>query len=74
MSGKLKDKIEYAMLCVSKFAQKNSISQQEACRYLHKYGGLDFLDKTYEIESTFSPRIVVEDLLAVCRNNGGTLA
>ena len=74
MSGKLKDKIEYTMLCVAKFAQHNSLPTKQACQYLYDYKGLDFLDRSYEVESTLSPRIMVEDLLAVCRNNGGTLS
>lgn len=73
MSGVLKDQIEYVMLCVSKFAQMTSMSPVQACRYLYDHKGLDFLDDSYEVESTFSPRIVVEDLLSVCRNNGGDL-
>ena len=74
MAGKLKDQIEYTMLCIAKFAKAASMSPRQACRFLYDYKGLDFLDKSYEVESTFSPRVVVEDLMAVCRNNGGAFA
>ena len=74
MAGKLKDQIEYTMLCIAKFAKAASMSPRQACRFLYAHKGLDFLDKSYEVESTFSPRVVVEDLMAVCRNNGGAVA
>ena len=74
MSGKLRDRIEYSMLCVDKFAHATGLSVPQACSYLYFHKGLDFLDKCYEVESTFSPRIIVEDLRAVCHRNGGGLA
>ena len=74
MSRNLRDKIEYAMLCIGKFADANALSPRDACAYLHRYEGLKFLDECYSVESTFSPRIVVEDLRAVCRLHGGSLA
>ena len=74
MSGKLRDRIEYSMLCVDKFAHAMGLSVPQACEYLHSHKGLEFLDACYEVESAFSPRIVVEDLRAVCLRNGGTLS
>ena len=61
------------MLCITKFADAMSMTSQQACRFLYDHKGLDFLDKSYEVESTFSPRVVVEDLMDVCRNNGGAV-
>ena len=69
MSRGLRDKVEYTMLCVKKFAEARQLSDQLACAYLYAHKGLSFLDECYEIESTFSPRIVVEDLIRVCERN-----
>ena len=70
----LRDKIEYTMLCVAKFAGANRMSAEQACAYLYNFKGLDFLNECYEIESTLSPRIMVEDLQEICARNGGVLA
>ena len=69
----LRDKIEYTMLCVKKFAAATQMSAARACAYLYDFKGLDFLDECYEVESTLSPRIMVEDLREVCVRNGGVL-
>jgi len=73
MSGKIRDQIDYTMLCVDKFALGTGMTAPQACEYLYSFKGLDFLSDCYEVESTFSPRIVVEDLRNVCRRNGGVL-
>ena len=73
MSRGLRDKIEYAMLCINKFAKAKELTAQQACSYLYDFKGLQFLDSAYPVESTLSSRIVVEDLHSVCQRNGGTL-
>ena len=73
MSRGLRDKIEYAMLCISKFAKAKGLTAQQACSYLYDFRGLHFLDSAYPVESTLSSRIVVEDLHSVCQRNGGAL-
>ena len=69
----LRDKIEYTMLCVKKFAAATQMSAARACAYLYEFKGLDFLNECYEVESTLSPRIMIEDLREVCSRNGGVL-
>ena len=69
MSRGLRDKVEYTMLCIKKFAEARHLTDQNACAYLYAHNGLAFLDECYEIESTLSPRIVVEDLIRVCERN-----
>ena len=73
MSRSLRDKIEYAMLCINKFAKAKELTPQQACSYLYDFKGLQFLDTAYPVESALSSRIVVEDLHSVCQRNGGTL-
>ena len=73
MSRGLRDKIEYTMLCINKFAKAKELTAQQACSYLYDFKGLHFLDTAYPVESTLSSRIVVEDLHSVCKRNGGLL-
>ena len=73
MSRGLRDKIEYAMLCIDKFAKAKELTAQQACSYLYDFKGLRFLDSAYPVESALSARIVIEDLNSVCQRNGGTL-
>jgi hypothetical protein len=37
------DKLCFMAFIIPKFADTYKINRQEACRYLKKYGGLDFL-------------------------------
>ncbi|MBE6853212.1 MAG: DUF3791 domain-containing protein [Ruminococcus sp.] len=69
----LRKEINYAVACVSEFAEKYKLSLQEAFQYLYKYKGIEFLKEHYEIEHTLSFDDVVEDLFIICKNNGGTL-
>lgn len=73
MSRSVRDKIEFMLLCVSKFAKAGNLSTQGACEYLHNFKGLEFLDTHYAVESTYSSRIVMEDLASVCQQNGGAI-
>ena len=45
----------------------------QAYRYLERFKGLDFVDKFYEVEHTFSFEDVIEDLTAYCHRKGGAL-
>lgn len=65
--------INYAVACVSEFANRNNLSAKEAFQYLYKYKGIEFLKENYEIEHTLSLEDVLEDLFIICKNNGGTL-
>ena len=65
--------INYTVACVSEFADRFNMSQQEAFRYLYKYKGIEFLKENYDIEHTLSFDDVLKDLFIICRNNGGRL-
>ena len=47
---------------------------RESYNYLHRYKGLDFLLRNYDIEHTFSIDDAVDDITRICLRNGGTLA
>lgn len=66
--------LDYVICCIGAFAERFSISNTQAYRYLNHYQGLDFLKKHYEIEHTFSVDDVVDDLTTVCQHNGGDIA
>lgn len=63
------NKIRYMNLCIVEFAKKLGMSANIAFNYLHKYKGLDFLDKCYEAEQQMSLRDSLNNLTAICRRN-----
>ena len=65
--------INYLVICINDFAEQVGISPKESYVYLAEYGGLDFLMEHYEIEHTLSLDDVLDDLMLICRNNGGNL-
>lgn len=69
----LRKEINYTVACVSEFADRHNMSQQEAFQYLYKYKGIEFLKENYEIEHTLSLDDTLDDLFMICRNNGGAL-
>lgn len=70
---KQRKEINYAVACVSEFANRYNLSTKEAFQYLYKYKGIEFLKENYEIEHTLSLDDALDDLFIICKNNGGTL-
>jgi hypothetical protein len=60
-------------MCLSLFAKLKGISPVEAFNYLNEHKGIDFLVECYDAEHTLSLDDAVDDLTAVCKNNGGTI-
>ncbi|MEO5139177.1 DUF3791 domain-containing protein, partial [Bacteroides ovatus] len=50
----LSNRIEYFVGCIGAFAEKYSLSNSQAYKYLKRFSGLDFLEEFYDIEHTFS--------------------
>lgn len=67
------NKVEWFVAVISDFASRFGIKMQMAYSYLKSYGGLDFLERHYEIIHTFSIDQAVEDTIAVCNRKGGGL-
>ncbi len=65
--------LNYVIICIDEFAKQKKISRQEAYNYLKKYKGLEFLNECYEAEHTVSLNDAVEDLIQVCKGNGGNI-
>lgn len=69
----LRNKIEYIVTIVSCFAERFKLSNKEAYSYLHRFLGIDFLIKHYEVVHTLSIDNVVEDMQFYCYNKGGRI-
>lgn len=69
----VKDKIEYIVLFISEFSKKHHLTKQQAYRYLKKFGGVEVLDKFYDVMHTQSFEDMVIDITAFCNRKGGTL-
>ena len=74
MSKNTIDKINYFVALITEFAVTHQMTTSQAYEYLQRYKGLDFVDKFYDVEHTFSFDNTVEDLTAYCKRMGGTLA
>ena len=57
----LSNRIEYFVGCIGAFAEKYSLSNSQAYKYLKRFSGLDFLEEFYDIEHTFSIEEAVDD-------------
>ena len=73
MSKSVIDRINYLVALITEFAAAHHISTSQAYEYLQKYKGLDFVEKYYDVEHTFSFDNTVEDLTAYCKRMGGAL-
>lgn len=73
MNNKIDSKIIYVDYCINAFADKYDLSVKEAYAYLSRFKGLDFLDECYEAEHLLSIRDAVNDLVEICKNNGGEI-
>jgi len=66
-------RLHYYVMCVSAFARAKNLSPKDAYNYLDEHKGIDFLEECYEAEHCLSLDTAVDDLAAVCRNNGGNI-
>ena len=71
--SELKKKINYTVVCVNEFANKLNIAEKEAFDYLYKQKGIAFIKEHYDIEHTLSMDDAIDDIIMICRNNGGNL-
>ncbi|MCD7926341.1 MAG: DUF3791 domain-containing protein [Bacteroides sp.] len=73
MDYRVKDKAEYIVIFVQEFSRRHSLTMRQAYNYLHRFKGIDFLDRHYSIVHTQSFRDVVEDITDYCHRQGGLL-
>lgn len=65
--------INYTVACVNEFASRHNLTQKDAFEFLFDYGAISFLKEHYEIEHTLSLDDALDDMLTICKNNGGVL-
>jgi len=65
--------INYAVVCVSEFAHEHNLTVKEAFQFLFKYKAIEFLKENYDIEHTLSLEDTLNDMLIICKKNGGML-
>ena len=68
-----KYRIPYVNACVRAFAARFSLSVPAAFRYLKRFQGMNFLEDFYDVEHLLSINEAVDDLVLVCKKNGGLL-
>lgn len=66
--------INYVVICVNEFAHRHNLKTKEAFQFLFQYKGIEFLKENYDIEHTLPLDDALDDLLMICRKNGGMLA
>ena len=69
-----KYEIPYLTAYIQAFSRRFAMTRQAAFQYLHKYKGISFLIEFYDVEHLQSMDDTIDDLLVVCKKNGGTLA
>lgn len=67
------NKVAYIIAVINEFASMHSLNNAQAYRYLERFKGLDFVNRFYNVEHTFSFEDVVNDLTAYCHRKGGAL-
>ena len=66
--------INYMVVCINEFAFKFDLNSKEAFDYLNRYSGLNYLKENYEIEHTLSIDDAIDDMILICKRNGGGLS
>ena len=65
--------INYTVVCVNEFAHRHNLNIKEAFQFLLQYKAIEFLKENYDIEHTLSLDDALDDMLIICKKNGGML-
>lgn len=68
------DIIHYVIMGMGMFARQHKLTRKEACNYLVRYKGLEFTINNYEAEHQLSLQDCVDDMTAICQQNGGGIS
>ena len=69
-----KYEIKFITSAVQAFARRFAITRQASFRYLQQHKALAFLVEFYDVLHLQSMDDTIDEMLIVCRQNGGTLA
>ena len=64
---------KYIDFLICEFANEHDLSRGEALAFLEKYGAIEFLNEHFAIEHTLSIEDALDDMMIICRENGGML-
>lgn len=73
MRTEIENKTTYYVYCVNHFAERFNLSTKDSFNYLFEFGGMAYLEEFYDVEHLLSFSDAIDDLTAVCRDNGGYL-
>ena len=73
MNYNISDKLEWIIIFIMEFGREHELTMKQAFNYLHRYQGMDFLDKHYDYVHTQSFPSMVNDITEFCRRKGGGL-
>jgi hypothetical protein len=65
--------VDYIAFMVNDFSEKYELSPKESFRYLHRHGGVEFLNEFYDVEHCENPVHTLESLQYICKRKGGML-
>lgn len=66
--------IPFFNACIKAFGKRFSMSREKAYDYMKRYSGIAFLIEFYDVEHLQSIEDTVDDVILVCKNNGGSLS
>ena len=69
-----KYEIKFITSAVQAFARRFAITRQASFRYLQQHKALAFLVEFYDVLHLQSMDDTIDEMLIICRQNGGTLA
>lgn len=70
---KERKQINYTVACVSEFAHEHNLTIKEAFCFLFEYKAIEFLKENYDIEHTLPLDDALNDMMIICKKNGGML-
>ena len=68
------NKIRYFNMVIVEFGNHHHLPPRWSYQYLHTSGGLDLIDKNYDIEHTLPLCDTIEGLTQYCKRQGGSLS
>ena len=69
----IKEIAEYIVALIAAFARHFSMSEDDAYRYLNKYGAIKVMHDFYDVMHNQSSDDMVASMISYCRRKGGEL-
>lgn len=68
------NRLNFTIALIDEFAARYSLGVKQAFNYLNRFEGMQFLCHHYDTLHTLSFDEAIDDLIDVCKRNGGQLA